>query len=136
MISALLTAAILTALWVAAWLHWTFNGEVRQFLFAFVLPASWRSGRSREDVASMTQTDMETFLAIESAAPHIVNGALSCPGCLSAHLSVSGTAFAWFALVAPQMTTTEWLPAAAAILAIPLVWSAGAWIGHRLYSHF
>lgn len=122
-----LTLPVWVSLWVTTWLHWTFRGKVRQFLFAYVFPCRWRGGRSRESILSTTDEDMPVFLALESQAPDFVTGALGCPGCLSAHVSVVGTLLAYGAF-APLQTSSD-------VCEALLTWAAGAWLGHRLYFH-
>ena len=84
---------ILVAGWTAAWLHWFFKGELRQALFAYVFPKSWRADRTREDILTLNTEDFEMFLAAESNAPGFIRGVLGCPGCLSAHVAAVGTLF-------------------------------------------
>jgi len=116
-----LIIALLASLWVAAWLHWCFSGEIRHFAFALVFPASWRAGRSAEDVMLMDSSEFAMFLAAESEAPAFVRGVLGCPGCLSAWLSGAGIVLALL-----SGCLSVWLA--------PLVWGAAAWTGHRLHS--
>lgn len=118
----ILIAYALAALWTAAWLHWFFRGELRQFLFCYVFPESWSAGRPVEDILSMLTDEFDMFMAAESQAPRFVRGVLGCPGCLSAYISAVGTLFAVLAFGAP------WLAA-------PLLWAAAAWTGHRLHHH-
>ena len=80
MIGSTLAAIVFVSFWVAAWLHWCFDGEIRQFLFSRVFPEPWRSGRERAEVALMTGDEFEIFLAAESSAPNFVRGVLGCPG--------------------------------------------------------
>lgn len=138
MIPSLLIAVTLVTLWVAAWLHWVFVGSVRQFLFAKVFPRRWSESRSTRELLAMPSSAANPgyigdFLMLESKAPSFVNGVLSCPGCLSAHLSAVGTVLA--ATLLPWEQVAESGPdMLAAISSLPLIWAAGAWIGHRLHA--
>jgi hypothetical protein len=134
MLVSLFAAVVLVALWVAAWLHWVFAGDIRQFLFAKVFPRRWRGSRTPGELLALPSSNVSSenigsFLVLESRAPAFVNGVLGCPGCLSAHLSAIGTVAA--VAVVTDWGTLEALPFAASL---PLVWAAGAWIGHRLHA--
>ena len=120
----LLIVVIVTLIagWNAAWLYWIFNGEIRHALFAFVFPESWRAGRDKKDLLMLDREDFEIFLAAESSAPAFVRGVLGCPGCLSAYVSVTGTALGTAGFFFP-------------IFLVPLVWASAAWAGHRLLHH-
>lgn len=124
---ALIFAAM--SMWVAAWLHWVFHGEVRHFLIRFVFPDAWKGGREDGDIATMLPEDMETFLTLESDAPPFVRGLLTCPGCLSAHFS------GYAALMSGAALALLGAPVAAAIALPILSWAPSAWAGHRLHRH-
>jgi hypothetical protein len=116
----------LVALWVSAWLFWTFHGELRQFLFCYVFPKSWRVGRDKFDIMTLSRTKFEMFLGAESEAPGFVRGVLGCPGCLSAYVSASGTV-----LFAAAFLPISWCT----LIIIPLVWAPSAYAGHRIHSY-
>lgn len=120
----IIIALILIAGWTAAWLHWMFDGDIRRFLFAKVFPTSWRGGREPTDIMLMSGEEFMMFLGIESSAPAFVNGVLSCPACSSAYVSAVGIVLALFGGI---LTCN--------LLAVPLVWAAAAWAGHRLHKH-
>lgn len=120
---------VLVSLWVAAWLHWCFDGEIRHFLFAYVFPEAWRAGREKSDVLTLPKDQFEIFLGAESMAPAFVRGVLGCPGCLSTYISMVGTVFACFSLLLPAAGT--WV----SLLCLPLIWAGAAWIGHRLHQY-
>jgi hypothetical protein len=131
MVASTLLSLALLSLWVAAWLRWVFEGDIRQFLFAKVFPARWRAGRAPEEVLHMMKDEITSFLAIESAAPEFVNGVLGCPVCLSAHLAAAGLPFVAVATVASAGTGGQLV---AGLSLLPLLWAAGAWVGNRLHS--
>lgn len=116
-----LLLSLLLGLWVAAWLHWFFIGDLRQFVIAYFSPAGWRAGRLRGDVLLLDTDDFELFLAAESQAPGFVRGVLGCPGCFSNYVSIAGLPLVYFAF-----SPSYW--------ALPLIWAAGAYIGHRLHN--
>ena len=121
-------AALAVSLWVAAWLYWLFSGDIRQFLFAYILPARWRSTYSPRDIMLTGSDGFDVFLATTTAIPLFIRGLFSCPGCMSAHLSSVGTL--------PALTLL-WLGfGPSALLVAPFVWAGGAWVGHRLHSRF
>lgn len=108
--------------WTAAWLHWFFKGELRQALFAFAFPKSWRAGRQRDDIITMSTHDLELFIAAESNAPRFVRGVFGCPSCFSAYVSGAGTALGLLGFFYP-------------LFLLPLAWASAAWVGHRLFNH-
>ena len=115
----LLLAIALLALWTAGWLHWMFQGHLRQFTTSRLFPESWRGGRGPRELALMDEDDFTVFLAAECQAPPFVRGVLSCPICLSAHLAAIGSF-----LLLPFIPLMSW----------PLVWAGAAYVGHRLHS--
>lgn len=131
MIPPVLASLLVVALWVAAWLHWFFVGDLRRFLFNYVFPSKWRGGLTRAELSS---GDLQVFLAM-SPAPSFVSGVLSCPGCLSAHLSAVGTFIAVVAFLPWAGCVTS--PSVESILPLlfapALIWAGGAWLGHRLH---
>lgn len=117
-----LLALLLNSLWVAAWLHWCFHGGIRHFLFSYIFPKKWRAGRERSDIMTMLHDDFGMFVSAESMAPGFVRGVFSCPGCLSASISVVGMVFVFLSFpLSPWVT--------------PLLWSGGAYLGHRLHRY-
>jgi len=129
MIGSTILALILVALWVAAWLHWFFDGHLRNFLFAHIFPEDWRGGRSKADVMTLPKDSFEMFLGAESMAPGFIRGVLGCPGCFSTYVAAAGTLLSFFALLLPSCGL--W----GAIFISPLVWAPAAWVGHRLHNY-
>ena len=128
-------SVLLIGLWVAAWLHWTFRGEIRQFLFAKVFPEKWRAGRDASELLLMGTEELEVFLALESAAPAFVNGVLGCPGCLSAHISAVGMPLV-FGCWLLSVEALHFRDELAILFSTPLIWAGGAWLGQRFYVKF
>lgn len=118
----LLAALGLVAGWVAAWLNWSFHGEVRHAIVA-ALPAKWRGGLSRDEVLDLSHDDLLVHLCATSTAPEFLNRLLCCSSCMSAHIGAVGTILAWFALSLP-------------VAAVPLVWAGGAYCGLQLFKKF
>jgi hypothetical protein len=112
---------VLLSLWVSAWLGWSFQGEVRHFLFAYVFPSSWRAGFSRLEMLGVLRDEFDMFLAATSNAPAFVRGLLGCPRCMSAWISAAG--------LAPLLLlgVDVWV--------LPLLWAAAAWVGHGIFDH-
>ena len=131
-------AITLVALWVAAWLHWVFDGEIRHFLFAKIFPKKWNSGRDPSEILLFSSEEFEIFLGAECAAPAFLRGLLGCPGCLSAHLSVPATLMVsaaflpWQPLVANPLNPILIL---VILCCLPFIWACGAWAGHRLHNY-
>ena len=126
MIGSALLCLLLVSGWVAAWLHWTFEGEIRQFLFMKVFPKSWLGETAPEKILTMDDEEFEIFVGMDSQAPVFFQKLLTCPGCFSNYASIAGTA-----ATVPLFLQMPWY----AWGLIPLVWACGAWIGHRLYNH-
>lgn len=116
----------LIAGWVAAWLFWIFDGEIRHFIYAYLAPKSWRNDRERSEIMCMTSDDIEMFLATEAGGPKFLSGVLSCPGCSSAWVSASGVV-----LLYASLGLLPWLEYALA----PLVWASAAYLGHRIHHY-
>mgnify|MGYP003626247234 FL=1 len=112
----------LLSLWVAGWLHWIFNGQVRHFLFAYLCPAGWRADQSPAEIMLTSSDEFDMFLAAESQAPAFVRGVLACPACMSAYVSAVGLLFYAIAF-------------GPSIFILPLLWVGAAWVGHRLHSY-
>lgn len=127
MVYSIFAVLALVSLWVAAWLHWVFSGEIRQFLFAKVFPQAWRASYTPDEV--LMEDDFETFLSVVSTAPLFVRGVLGCPGCLSAYISAAGT------LIGVVVLFAMLVPPFVCIFVAPLIWAGSAWVGHRLYQH-
>ena len=70
----LLAATALLALWTAGWLHWMFQGHLRQFLASRLFPETWRGGRPPQDLAFMDAEEFTMFLAAECQAHPFVRG--------------------------------------------------------------
>jgi hypothetical protein len=133
MIEFYITSVVAVSLWVAAWLHWLFVGDIRHFLFAKIFPEKWRTERSPREILLMPTEEFEIFLGIESSAPMFVNGLLGCPGCSSAYLSAVGVVFTAPMLLLACGSIGEIITGACLL---PLLWGGGAWLGHRLHAHF
>lgn len=118
MIELLIATALLSA-WTAGWLHWMFQGHLRQFFASRLFPESWLSGRSRQELAFMDEEEFTIFLAAECQAHPFVRGVLGCPVCLSAHVAGAGSLLLLFAVP---------------LLLLPLVWAGAAYAGHRLHT--
>jgi hypothetical protein len=110
---------VLLSLWVSAWLGWSFRGEVRHFLFAYVFPSAWRSGYSRREMLGVLREDFDMFLAATSNAPAFVRGLLGCPRCMSAWVSAAG-------LVPLLLLGVD-------VRVLPLLWAAAAWVGLHMF---
>ena len=126
MIGSTLLCLLLVSGWVAAWLHWTFNGEIRQFLFLKVFPKKWRNDVAPEHILVMSEEEFEVFVGMDSAAPVFIQKLLGCPGCFSNYVSLAGTA-----LVVPAFLQMPWWT----WFFLPLIWACGAWTGHRLHNY-
>jgi hypothetical protein len=115
---AVLAVSVVDGLWTAAWIHWFFAGSLRQTVF-WLAPEKWRNGTARDELMAFLPSDVDTFLAVNDKAPPLLTGVLMCPGCFSAHASVSGV------LVCGLAFGLGWylIPA----------WAAGAWIGRKFY---
>ena len=115
-----LVSLLLCSLWVAAWLNWLFNGEVRNVLVV-CFPSRMLADTPRSEILLKSPSDLTVFICGVSDIPMFFRKLLSCPRCLSAYVSAAGTLVAVFA----------GLPALPAIL----VWAASAWIGLKLHTH-
>jgi hypothetical protein len=122
-----LTTTALVALWTAAWLHWAFQGHLRQFATSRLFPESWRGGRTKKELVFMDEEEFTIFLAAECQAPPFIRGVLGCAVCLSAHVSAVGVLL----LLPGDRLLSDHPP----LLALPLVWAGGAYVGHRLHSY-
>ena len=129
MIGSIILALVLVSLWVAAWLHWFFDGELRNFLFAKIFPKSWQGGRSPSDILTLPKAEFEMFLGAESMAPGFVRGVLGCPGCFSTYISGAGTLLAFLGLLWPSCGLLV------ALFVTPIIWAPAAWVGHRLHNY-
>jgi hypothetical protein len=119
--TAVITITLLLAAWTAAWLNWLFNGEIRQFLASWLFPGHWLGSRSRAAIAHMDNEEFMIFLCTSPGIPEFFRGVLTCPMCLSAHITGVGTL-----LVCRPIYTLSggyWE-------LIPLVWAAAAVIGY------
>lgn len=134
MIGSTLLSILLVSLWVAAWLHWFFERELRQFLFS-LSSENWRGGRDRQEVLMLPKDEFEVFLAAESFAPAFLRGLLGCPGCFSAHLAAPGALLAAAGFTVDWSTSVKFSDLLPSLIILPLVWAASAWIGHRLHNY-
>lgn len=115
---ATLVFVLLGALTVAALLNWTFEGEIRHLMVAS-FPERMLAGCPRSKLLLMTQEELTMFICGASDLPMFFRKLLTCPRCMSAHLSA-------FATLLALMTGLYW-PVA------PLVWAASAWLGYKLF---
>lgn len=113
-----IVAAGLIALWTSMWLRWMFEGDVRNWIVAYMSDA-WRAQTSKADVLAMSADELTMFIAAESNMPVFLRGVLTCRLCMSAWLSGIG------ALFALSLLASLWLA--------PLVWGCGAYLAHRIY---
>jgi hypothetical protein len=120
-LDALLCAALLGG-WTFMWLVWMLDADVRSWLAAGLFPGKWLGARTRSSIASMSPTAFVKWL-VSSQVPLQVCQLVTCPRCLSAHLSAVGTL-----LLAASGALSWWLA--------PLSWAAGAGIGNLLYGHY
>jgi hypothetical protein len=114
-----LAITMLCSLWVAAWLNWLFVGEVRHLIVTF-FPARMLAGVPKCDILLMTHDELLMFICGKSELPMFFRKLLTCPLCMSAHVSTVGVIFGLIA----------GLPLGSA----PLVWAASAWVGYKLHS--
>lgn len=116
----LIIITILLAGWVAAWLNWTFNGELRQFIVSR-FPRKWIGPVDRIDIVHMDRDEFLIFLCTVSGMPEFLRGVLSCPLCLSAHIAGAGALLSIRPIYVLSGGFWE---------LIPLVWAAAAVIGY------
>lgn len=115
-------APLLLTGWVAAWLNWCFNGEIRHAIVA-AFPEKWRNGVSRGDILDMDHDGLLVYLCAQSLAPEFLNRLLCCPACLSAYISAAGMLILLF--VVPLLMWPL----------LPLIWAAAAYAGLTLFRH-
>lgn len=115
-----LVIALLLAGWVAAWINWLFNGELRQFAVSKFFPRRWIGDTDRTEILFMTQEEFMTFACTVNGMPEFLRGVMTCPLCMSAHVAGVGTILAAYPIYA--MSGGYWM-------LIPLVWAASAVVG-------
>lgn len=119
-------ATLLLAGWVTAWLEWMFRGEIRHAIIRWVLPKSWTHDLVCLDdgdpipLAAMDQDQLSAAI-IASSIPAFWRGVLTCPRCMSAHLSGVGLLFVACYVPWPAFPL------------LPLVWATSARAGLWLF---
>jgi len=116
-----LGCVVLLALWVAAWLTWLFDGQVRSWIVALSFQRSWLVGVSRSHISDMDPAVLTVWLVAESTAPRKIRDLLSCPVCSSAYIAAVG--LIQIAAIAPS---DLWLA--------PLIWAGGAFSGLKTFT--
>ena len=126
----LLTA--LNGLWVAAWLHWIFGGEIRHWVVRYLFPSKWLGGERRDAIKFLSHDEMDMYIATNLSMPAFLRGVMTCPGCMSAHLSYLGL----LAFYAACFLVSSYDLILASLPAFPLVWAGSAFTGRALFSKF
>lgn len=110
--------------WVAAWLEWMFRGDIRHAVVRWVLPKRWTHDvvlldpDDKEPIPLMAMDNAEISAAIlASSIPAFWRGVLTCPRCMSAHLSGVGSLCV--------MLYIPWQ----AWAVVPLIWASSARLG-------
>ena len=115
-----LIITLLLAGWVAAWINWLFNGELRQFAVSKFFPSRWIGNTDRTEILYMTQDELMTFICTVDGMPEFLRGVLTCPLCMSAHVAGVGAIIAAYPIYAAS--GGYWM-------LIPLVWATAAVVG-------
>lgn len=115
----ILIVTLLLAGWVAAWINWLFNGEIRQFVIS-KFPRKWIGQADRTDIMFLTKDELMKFICTVDGMPEFLRGVLTCPLCMSAHVAGVGTILAAYPIYV--LSGGFWS-------LIPLVWAAAAVVG-------
>lgn len=138
-----IVVAVLLAGWVAAWLGWMFDGEIRHAIIRWVLPARWTwDVVFLEDdypipVSVMSNDELTAAIAGSARMPRFLIGILTCPRCMSAHLAWVGllpVAVAHLVLAVAACGFYGTIVQLAELALLPLCWGFGAWAGHHVFT--